>query len=446
MHDDDDFTSESSLVYRYCDDPPWYLAVVFGLQHLLVTIGGVYLSSLTLSRSLCADDDDIRVRVELFGNMAFVAGIATVAQVVLGIRLPIMMAPATGFVLPIVALTSLGTWECPNNASDILKMETFNHTFENSSVNEDSSVWKTRIRELQGGVMLASITQVVVGASGLFGFLLPRIRPLTVAPTVLFGMVIVWVLCVILTETEALPTDTASPAQYADPAYSEWAHNSKWFHLPYPGQYGTPTVSSVTYAGFVLSTLVSIVNSLACYHAVARVTHVPPPPAHAVNRAIIMEGLSGILGGSITGLPLTTHPPNIGVIGITQNASRSVAVVGGLLLCFCGLFSRFSSILAVQPRPVIGGAILVNACVIFSSAVAYAADVDLRTPRATTVLGVAVMMGSVLPDWSARNSDRLQTGNQQLDSALLAALSCGPLIGATVGFLMDLTVPGSYPS
>ena len=38
--------------------------------------------------------------------------------------------------------------------------------------------------QIQGGIMLASLTQLIVGTTGLLGFLLRFIGPLTIAPTI----------------------------------------------------------------------------------------------------------------------------------------------------------------------------------------------------------------------------------------------------------------------
>jgi len=48
----------------------------------------------------------------------------------------------------------------------------------------DNAVWKTRMREIQGGLLIASLVQMVIGATGLATALLRYIGPLTVAPVI----------------------------------------------------------------------------------------------------------------------------------------------------------------------------------------------------------------------------------------------------------------------
>ena len=80
-----------------------------------------------------------------------------------------------------------------------------------------------------------------------------------------------------------------------------------------------PTVSFVGYVGFLIIVLISILESVCDYYAAARMSDVPPPPAHAVNRGIAMEGLASIISGMVgAGHATTTYSHNIGAIGITK--------------------------------------------------------------------------------------------------------------------------------
>ena len=83
--------------------------------------------------------------------------------------------------------------------------------------------------------------------------------------------------------------------------------------------YGMPTFNSGVFVGFLIATLISILDSIGDYYAVAEICRVPPPPAFAVNRGIAAEGLSTIFSGML-GAPqaTTTYGANIGAIGISK--------------------------------------------------------------------------------------------------------------------------------
>ena len=62
-----------------------------------------------------------------------------------------------------------------------------------------------------------------------------------------------------------------------------------------------------------------MVESIGDYHAWARLVGVPPPPKHAINRGIGIEGLGCLLAGAWgTGNGTTSYSQNVGARGITR--------------------------------------------------------------------------------------------------------------------------------
>ena len=65
--------------------------------------------------------------------------------------------------------------------------------------------------------------------------------------------------------------------------------------------------------------LASIIESVGDYYACARLSGAPPPPKHAINRGIGMEGIGCLLTGAFgSGNGTTSYSENIGAIGITK--------------------------------------------------------------------------------------------------------------------------------
>jgi len=65
--------------------------------------------------------------------------------------------------------------------------------------------------------------------------------------------------------------------------------------------------------------LASIIESVGDYYACARLSGAPPPPKHAINRGIGMEGFGCLLAGAFgSGNGTTSYSENIGAIGITK--------------------------------------------------------------------------------------------------------------------------------
>ena len=85
------------------------------------------------------------------------------------------------------------------------------------------------------------------------------------------------------------------------------------------GQWGIPTFSLAGYSGMLAAVFTSIVESIGDYYACAHICALPPPPSHALNRGIAMEGLGGILCGLLgSGGFTTSYSQNVGAIGFTK--------------------------------------------------------------------------------------------------------------------------------
>jgi nucleobase transporter 1/2 len=80
-----------------------------------------------------------------------------------------------------------------------------------------------------------------------------------------------------------------------------------------------PTVSAAGVFGIIAAVIASIIESVGDYYACARISGAPPPPTHAINRGIGMEGIGCLIAGAVgTGNGTTSYSANIGIIGLTK--------------------------------------------------------------------------------------------------------------------------------
>ena len=85
------------------------------------------------------------------------------------------------------------------------------------------------------------------------------------------------------------------------------------------GQWGRPTISAASVFGMLAGVIAGIIESIGDYYACARLSGAPPPPPHAINRGVGIEGLACLLAGAGgTGNATTSFSENIGAIGITR--------------------------------------------------------------------------------------------------------------------------------
>ena len=80
-----------------------------------------------------------------------------------------------------------------------------------------------------------------------------------------------------------------------------------------------PTVSLAGVFGMMAGIICSMAESVGDYHSCARLSGAPPPPKHAINRGIGVEGLGSLLAGAFgTGNGTTSFSENVAVLGITR--------------------------------------------------------------------------------------------------------------------------------
>ncbi|CAJ1057161.1 xan_ur_permease domain-containing protein [Xyrichtys novacula] len=491
----------NKLAYCVTDVPPWYLCILLGIQHCLTAFGGIVAIPLILSQGLCLHHDGL-TQSHLISTIFFVSGLCTLLQVTFGIRLPILQGGTFTLLLPSMAMLSMPEWKCP--------AWTQNASLVNTSSPEFIDVWQSRMRALQGSIMVGSLFQVFVGFSGLIGLFMRFIGPLTIAPTialiglslfdsagtsagyhwgisamttaliilfsqylrhipvpfpmyskdkklhtsrvyvfqilpVLLGVSLSWLVCYILTIYNVLPAD---PDMYGYRARTDLKGDvmsqAPWFTFPYPGQWGMPTVSLAGVVGILAGVISSMVESVGDYHACARLSGAPPPPKHAINRGIGIEGLGCLLAGAWgTGNGTTSYSENVGALGITKVGSRMVIVASGFLLVIMGLFGKVGAIFTTIPSPVVGGMFLVMFGVIAAAGVSNLQYADMNSSRNIFIFGFSMFSGLVIPNWILKNQRAIATGVVELDQVLQVLLTTSMFVGGFFGFVLDNTIPGS---
>uniref|UniRef100_A0A3Q2HR99 Solute carrier family 23 member 1-like n=1 Tax=Equus caballus TaxID=9796 RepID=A0A3Q2HR99_HORSE len=491
--------SSSHLAYGILDVPPWYLCILLGIQHFLTALGGLVAVPLILAKELCLQHDPL-TQSYLISTIFFASGICTLLQVFFGVRLPILQGGTFGFVAPSLAMLSLPAWKCPEwtlNASQV-----------NTSSPEFIEEWQKRIREgaimvascvqiLVGfsgligllmrfigpltiaptislvalplfssagnnagthwGVAAVTIFLIVLFSQYLKNVAVPmpiygREKKLHTSKFYLFqvfpvllSLCISWLLCFVLTVTNALPKD---PTAYGYPARTDTKANvlsqAPWFRFPYPGQWGLPTISPAGVFGIMAGVISSMVESVGDYYACARLVGAPPPPKHAINRGIGIEGLGCLLAGAWgSGNGTTSYSENVGALGITKVGSRMVIVAAGCVLLLMGVFGKIGAAFATIPTPVIGGMFLVMFGVIAAVGISNLQYVDMNSSRNIFVFGFSIFCGLAVPNWVNKNSEKLQTGILQLDQVIQVLLTTDMFVGGFLGFLLDNTIPGS---
>ncbi|XP_072015034.1 solute carrier family 23 member 2-like [Amphiura filiformis] len=291
-----------------------------------------------------------------------------------------------------------------------------------------TDVWQIRMRKVQGAIIGASFLQILIGFTGIIGFLLKFIGPVTVAPVValvglgvvapaaamagqhwgiaslsivlillfsqflgkveipllgwkrgkcgiagktpifrmfpiVLGALLTWLIAIIFTTSGVFPERPSTYGYAARTDLKSYAiEEASWFYIPYPGQWGLPIITLAGVLGMFSAVIASVIESIGDYYATARVAGAPPPPPHAVNRGIGMEGLGCILAGLWgTANGTTTFSQNAGLVGLTRVGSRVVVQICALIMIVVGMLGKVTALFSSIPVPIVGGIL----CILF---------------------------------------------------------------------------------
>lgn len=486
------------MIYTVEDVPPWYLCIFLGLQHYLTCFSGTVAVPFLLAEAMCVGFDQWATS-QLIGTIFFCVGITTLLQTTFGCRLPLFQASAFAFLAPARAILSLDKWKCNttdisfSNGTELLHTEHI--WYPRIREIQGAIIMSSLIEVVIGflglpGALLRYIgpltitpTVSLIGLSGfqaageragkhwgiamltiflvlLFSQYARNVKlPLPIYKSkkgwtaykfqlfkmfpIIMAILVSWLLCFIFTVTDVFPKDSSKYGFYArTDARQGILAAAPWFKVPYPFQWGLPTVSAAGVIGMLSAVVASIIESIGDYYACARLSCAPPPPIHAINRGIFIEGLSCVLDGMFgTGNGSTSSSPNIGVLGITKVASRRVIQYGAAFMLLLGTIGKFSALFASLPDPVLGALF----CTLFGMITAVGLSnlqfVDLNSSRNLFVLGFSIFFGLMLPSYLKQNP--LVTGITGIDQVLNVLLTTAMFVGGCVAFILDNTVPGT---
>uniref|UniRef100_A0A182VXG1 Xanthine/uracil transporter n=1 Tax=Anopheles minimus TaxID=112268 RepID=A0A182VXG1_9DIPT len=483
----------ADINYGIDDNPPWYFCIMMALQHYLTMIGAIVSIPFILTPALCMSDED-PARGTIISTMIFVTGLITYLQATWGCRLPIVQGGTISFLVPTLAILNLPQWKCP----PVEVMDAMTEA-------DRTELWQVRMRELSGAIAVAALSQVVLGFSGLVGKVLRIVTPLTIVPTValvgitlfqhasetaskqwgiavgttgmltLFSQVmsevqfpgvgyrkghglrliwfplfklfpvlltiaIMWTVCGVLTATGVFPE--GHPAR--TDVRLRVLEDAEWFRIPYPGQFGMPTVSLAGVLGMLAGVIACTVESISYYPTISQMCAAPPPPLHAINRGIGIEGLGTVLAGLWgSGNGTNTFGENVGAIGVTKVGSRRVIQWAALIMILQGVLNKFGAAFIMIPDPVVGGIFCVMFGMITAFGLAALQYVDLRSARNLYILGVSFFFPLVLCLWLQEHPGAIQTGNETVDSTLSVLLGTTILVGGVLGCTLDNLIPGT---
>lgn len=95
---------------------------------------------------------------------------------------------------------------------------------------------------------------------------------------------------------------------------------------------------------------------------------------------------------------------------IVQVASRQVFIVTAILFMVLGVLAKVAAVFVSIPFPVLGGIIITTIGVFVGVNLSNLQVVDLSSTRNLSIMGMAIFIGLLVPEWTEENSDAVKTG------------------------------------
>ena len=132
--------------------------------------------------------------------------------------------------------------------------------------------------------------------------------------------------------------------------------------VPMPMRFGVewhPQIILPFLVPWIIGYVISMIESIGDITATSAVSREPVRGETYLKRlkgGILADGVGSFFAAIFNTLPNTTFSQNNGVIGLTGVASRRAGFAVAGILAALGLFPKLAAVIAVMPKPVLGGA------------------------------------------------------------------------------------------
>ena len=111
-----------------------------------------------------------------------------------------------------------------------------------------------------------------------------------------------------------------------------------------------------------------------------------------IGGAIMGQGICGMLGAAMGGLPTDPYSQNVGLIVTTKVIAKRVFAIVGIIIIAAGLCPKFGAIMTTIPYPVLGGATITVFAAITMSGIQLITQQPLNY-RNKMIVGISLALG-----------------------------------------------------
>ena len=166
---------------------------------------------------------------------------------------------------------------------------------------------------------------------------------------------------------------------------------ASWFALPRPLYFGLEFHADAIIM-MILMYMVQAVQTIGDVSSTAIGGFGRQSTDQELGGAIKGQGVCGMLGALIGGLPTDPYSQNVGLICTTKVVARRVFTMVGVIMLLAGIFPKFSGLMATIPQPVLGGATVTVFAAITMSGIQLLNEQPMNY-RNRMIVGIALAIG-----------------------------------------------------
>ena len=354
---------ESTLIYQVDDKPGFVLMTLLGFQNILTAFGGIVAVPLVISgmAGFGVADTSYMISAALLGS-----GVVSIIQSKgigpkwfrVGAGLPTIMGTDFGFVGPANAvINTMGGGVAGYFGGTMMGavLEIILSYFIKPLMKFFPPVVTGTVISLMGLTLMPVAFDWVAGGVGAANYgsplnlaiativfllivLLNHYGSVKIGPAaVLIGIVAGYIMCI--------PLGMVDFNQVAQ---------ANWFAMPQLFKYGVNFDLKFAIP-FISGYLVTVIETVGVMQTIGAVTETELTDEDIAN-GVRADGVGSFIGPAMGSGPVATFSQNAGLIPLTRNASRSVAITAGVLLMAMSFLPKFATLVSIMPMAVLGGA------------------------------------------------------------------------------------------
>lgn len=264
----------------------------------------------------------------------------------------------------------------------------------------------------------------------------PRVGAFSALVAILLG----YIVCLVGTWTGVFGAESGL---FVDFTYVKTA---AWFAFPMPFTWGAPKWSTGAFLVILAPYFAAIVESVGDYLAASQGAQMPVPTKKQYNRGIGAEGLGCIVSALFGGSGVTSYSQNTSLMILTKVASRAVYAVAAVMIIILGFVPKIGTVFGTLPDPVIGGVYFATFGLILAIGIKIiGTGVNLNKDRNLTVAGLSIFLGIALPYYIGQYPIVIASATWLAD-ILNAILGTQMVVGGIFAILFDRILPDRDPA